>query len=154
MSLEERIDQELTHALKAQDARRLSTLRLLKSAIHNAAIEKRQEHVSDTDTLTIISRQMKQRRESIEAYRKGGRADLVAQEEAELAVLQAYEPPQLSDGELQTLVDGAIAGVGATGPADQGKVMKQVMTQAQGRADGKRVSQLVTDRLKARAATG
>ncbi len=151
MSLEARFDQDLKHAMKAQDTVRLGTLRLLKAALRNAAIEKRQEQLSDADVLPILSRQIKQRRESIDAYRQGGRADLIAKEEAELAVLLTYEPPQLSDQELQTLIDGAIANTGAAGPADQGKVMKQLMGQVQGRADGKRVSQLVTATLGRRA---
>ena len=154
MSLESQIDQDLTQALKTRDACRLATLRLLKAALCNVAIEQRVEHVVDADVLAVVHRQIKQRRESIEAYRKGGRADLVAQEEAELAVLQRYEPPQLSDHELRALVDGAMASVGALGPADQGKVMKHLMAQVQGRADGKRVSQLVTERLAARTAQG
>ena len=151
MSLEARIDQDLKQAMKAQETTRLATLRLLKSALRNAAIDKRQEQLADADVLPILSRQIKQRRESIDAYRQGGRADLVATEEAELAILLTYEPPQLNDQELQTLIDGAIAGTGAAGPADQGKVMKQLMGQVQGRADGKRVSQLVTATLSRRA---
>lgn len=151
MSLETQIDQDLTAAMKAQEGVRLSTLRLLKAALRNLAIEKRQEHLADADVLQVVSRQIKQRREAIEAYRKGNRTDLVSKEEAELAILTRYEPPQLSDHELQALVDAAIAGTGAAGPADQGKVMKQVMAQTQGRADGRRASQLVAERLGRRA---
>ena len=137
--------------MKEQDAVRLSTLRLLKSALRNLAIDKRQEQLADADVLQMLGRQIKQRRESIEAYRKGGRADLAANEEAELAILSRYEPPQLSDQELQTLIDVAITNAGASGPTDQGKVMKHIMAQVQGRADGRRVSQLVVERLGRRA---
>ena len=151
MSLEARVDQELKQAMKAQDAVRVSTLRLFKAALRNAAIEKRQDQLPDADTLAILSRQIKQRRESIEAYRKGGRADLIAKEEAELAILLVYEPPQLGDQELQALIAKAIASTGAAGPADQGRVMKQVMAEVQGRADGKRVSQAVATLLNHRA---
>ena len=151
MPLEAQIDQDLKEAMKAQDAVRLSTLRLLKSALRNVAIEKRQEQLADADVLQMLGRQIKQRRESIAAYRKGGRADLVANEEAELAILLRYEPPQLSDQELQTLIEGAVASAGASGPTDQGKVMKHIMAQVQGRADGRRVSQLVVERLGRRA---
>lgn len=151
MPLEAQIDQDLKAAMKARDAVRLSTLRLLKAALRNLAIEKRQERLADADVLPMLGRQIKQRREAIEAYRQGGRADLAANEEAELAVLLQYEPPQLDDQELRTMIDGAVAAAGAAGPADQGKVMKLVMARAQGRADGKRVSQLVVERLTRRA---
>ena len=148
MGLYEQIDLDLKASMRAQDARRTSTLRLLKSALKNAAIDKRQDTLGDPDVLAIVSRQIKQRREAIDAYRNGGRADLVAQEEAELAILTRYEPPQLGDADLRQLVDQAIAATGAAGPADQGKVMKPLMAQLQGRADGKRVSQLVAERLQ------
>ena len=151
MSLETHMEQDLIAAMKAQDTVRLSTLRLLKAALRNAAIEKRQEHLADADVLPILSRQIKQRREAIEAYRNGHRTDLAAKEEAELAILIRYEPPQLGDQELQALIEAAMASTGAVGPADQGKVMKQVMAQTQGRADGKRISQLVAERLGRRA---
>ena len=151
MSLETQMEQDLIAAMKAQDGVRLSTLRLLKAALRNAAIEKRQEHLADADVLPILNRQIKQRREAIEAYRKGNRADLAAKEEAELAILTRYEPPQLGDQELQALIETAVVDTGAAGPADQGKVMKQVMAQTQGRADGKRISQLVAERLGRRA---
>ena len=147
MSLETQMEQDLIAAMKARDGVRLSTLRLLKAALRNAAIEQRQEHLADADVLPILSRQIKQRREAIAAYRQGRRDDLAAKEEAELAILTRYEPPQLGDQELHTLIEAAIVGTAATGPADVGKVMKQVMAQTQGRADGKRVSQLVAERL-------
>ena len=146
-SLEAQIDQDLKESMKAHDAVRTSTLRLLKSSLHAAAIDQRVECLADADALAILGRQIKQRREAIDAYRQGGRADLVAKEEAELAILLRYEPPQLTTEELATLVQKAVATVGATGPADQGKVMKQLMPHVQGRADGKRVSQMVVERL-------
>ena len=148
MGLYEQIEQDLKQAMRAQDARRTSTLRLLKSAMKNAAIEKRQETLPDADVVAVVNRQIKQRREAIEAYGRGGRLDLVSQEEAELTLLTKYVPPPMDDAALQQLVEHAVTATGASTPADQGKVMKQLMAHLQGQVDGKRVSQLVAIRLK------
>lgn len=147
MTLQERIEQECTAAMKAQDAAKVSTLRMLKADLANAAIAQRQERLPDPQVLDVIRRQIKQHRESLEAFQKGGRADLVAKETKELAMLEQYLPPQWSEEALATLVQECVKAAGATGPQDLGKVMKLAMERAKGQADGKRVNQLVAQAL-------
>lgn len=146
MSLKERLEEDQKAALRSGEQLRLSVLRLLRSAIHYAELE-RGGPLEDDDVLTVISRQVKQRRESIEEFRKGQRSDLVEKEEAELAVLQGYLPAQASGEELESIAQQVISEVGARGRQDMGKVMPQVMARLRGRADGRLVSQVVQDLL-------
>lgn len=152
MKLTERIDHDLIAAQKAREARRVSTLRMLKAGLMNLAIEKRQPSLDDGDVTALLQRQVKQRRESIAAYQQGGRQDLVQQEQEELAILEQYLPKQLDDGELRQTIKQHITAVGAQGMADMGKVMKAVMAAVQGRADGSKVSALVKECLQQHAA--
>lgn len=142
-----KIESDLKDALRARDGLRLSVLRMLKSAIGYALIEKKLPAADDAIVTATIQKQIKQRRDSIAAFEQGGRADQAAKERAELAILEGYLPKQLSDAELAALVDAAIAAVGAKSKADFGKVMKEVMAKAAGQADGKRVSAAVADKL-------
>jgi uncharacterized protein YqeY len=147
MTLEERMDADLKEALKAKDAIRVSTLRMVKAAMKNLAIEKRAEKLEDMDAIGIISRQIKQHRDSIEQFAKGNRQDLVDKEKAELAILESYLPKQLPAEELKAIVRSAIESTGAKGRADMGKVMKAAMEEAKGAADGKMLSQMVSEEL-------
>ena len=123
-----------------------STIRLLMSSIRNAEIA-RQTALSDTDILGVISKEVKQRQESIESFKQGNRPDLVAKEEAEMAILQAYMPQQMSRDEVAAAAREAIAAVGAKGPGDKGRVMQQLMPKLKGKADGKDINDVVTELL-------
>lgn len=147
MTLKERLNDDLKDAMRSRDALRRNTIRLLLSAIGYEEIARRGD--LDDDAVTqVLTKQAQQRRDSIEAYTKGGRSDLVAQEEAELAIVSAYLPTPLSVEEISAIVDAAIADAGASGPQDMGKVMGRVMPQVRGRADGRQVSALVNQRLR------
>ena len=148
MGLKERIQQDIKGAMKEKDQVKLSTLRLLMSEIKNKEIDAGGE-LEEADLLSIIQKAAKQRKESIEQYKKGGRDELAAKEERELEILNSYLPQQLSREELEALVREAIARCGATSPKDMGKVMKEVMPAVKGRADGKEVNALVRTLLGA-----
>jgi len=148
MNLTEQIEKDVIAAMKAKDPVKVSTLRLLKSAIGNHKIQAKKEMLQDADLLGIITKQAKQRRESLESFEKAGRKDLADKERAELAILESYLPKQLTDDELKAAVQNAIAGSGAKGPADMGKLMKILMPAVQGKADGKRVQEVVKSLLK------
>ena len=120
---------------------------MLKSAIGYVAIEKKLAQVDDSTAIAAIQKQIKQRRDSIEAFEKGGRPDQAAKEKSEMTILEAYLPKSLSDVELAKLVDESIVTLGAKTKADMGKVMKEVMAKSAGRADGKKVSALVATKL-------
>jgi hypothetical protein len=145
--LTDRIAADMKDAMRAKNAARLSTLRLLKSAIEYHKIEKKQEPLTDADVTTVIKKQIKQRQDSIESFEKGGRADLVEKEKAELAVLKSYLPEELSQTQIEEVVKATIAELGATTRIDMGKVMKAVQTKVAGRADNRLVSQLVSANL-------
>lgn len=146
MTLKTKIDNDLNGALKAKNALKVSTLRLVKSAIKNKEIDARGE-LKEDQLLQILSTMIKQRKESIEQFEKGGRNDLAAKEKEEIAFIEAYLPKQLSEAELAGLVQEAIAAVGAKGPQDMGKVMKALMPRVAGKADGKLLSELVRKKL-------
>lgn len=146
MSLKQQIASDLKDALKAGDERRKTALRLLMAAAHNAEIEAGRE-LDEGGLLGVISKQVKQRRESIEEFRRGNREDLVAREEAELAVLLGYLPEQMSREEIVEAARRVIAEVGAQGPGDKGKVMPVLIGQLRGRADGREINQVVTELL-------
>ena len=146
--LKERIASETVDALKAGEKVKVATLRLLTSAIRNREIEVGHE-LSDDEVLDIAAKEAKKRRESIEAYGAAGRQDLVDKETAELDVLKIYLPEQLDDAQIDAIVDEAIAGTGATGPQEMGKVMSAVMAKAKGKADGKVIQARVKARLGA-----
>ncbi len=128
------------------DKVRRSVIRLALAAINNAEIA-RQAALEDSDALGIIAKEARQRQESIEAFKQGNRPDLVAQEEAELAILQGYLPRQMAREEIITEARRVIAEVGARGPADKGKVMPKLIAQLKGRADGREINAVVTELL-------
>ena len=146
MALKDSIREALRGALKRQQRVELATLRLLLSEIKNAEIAQ-QKPADDNKVLDVITKEVKRRRESIEAFKKGNRSDLVAQEEAELAVLMSYLPEQMSRAEIVAAARRVVDAVGAKGPSDKGKVMSQLMPQLKGKADGKEVSEIVLELL-------
>ena len=148
MSLAEQIEKDVIVAMKAKDAVKVSTLRMLKSALGNYLIQVKKDKAGDPEVLGIITKQAKQRRESVESFEKAGRKDLADKEKAELAILEAYLPKQMTDDELRAAVQTAIASSGAQSPADMGKLMKVLMLAIQGKADGKRVQEAVKAILK------
>lgn len=144
--LESEIRRDLKEALKRQDKSRVSILRLVLAEIKNTEIAQRKS-VDDNKALDVITREVKRHRESIDAFRQGHRSDLVAQEEAELNILMEYLPKQLTGEEIVILGRQAIDAVGAKGISDKGKVMSQLMPQLKGKADGKEVSDVVSELL-------
>ena len=142
MSLQTDLETAMRAAMKAGDAKRVSTLRIAMAAAHNRQIEL--GHVlTDAEMIEVLDRQAKQRRESIELFRNGGRPELAESEEAELAILREFLPEPLAADELERLAREAVAATGAAGPADMGRVMGVLVPQTKGRADGKDVSDLV-----------
>jgi uncharacterized protein len=146
VTLRERLHDDTTAAMRSGDALRRDVLRMAQSAIYNAEKAKRTT-LSEDDVLAILAREVKTRRESVEAFRAGGREDLAAKEEAEIAILQGYLPEALSEDELRALVDEAIATTGAASARDLGKVMGWLSPRTRGRADGKVVSGMVAAAL-------
>ena len=146
MSLNDRLRDDLTAAMRSGDALRRDTLRMVQSAAYSVEKEKRRP-LTDAELVAVLGREVKTRRESVEAFRAGGREDLAAKEEAEIAILVPYLPEQLSEDEVRDLVTEAIAATGATSARDMGKVMGWLSPKTRGRADGKRVSELVAQAL-------
>jgi uncharacterized protein YqeY len=149
MSLKDRLDADLKDAMRAKDENRMSAIRMLKAAISNFEIArtdpKNPDHskpIAEGDLLGIVEKQIKQRRESIELYQKGNRPELAAKEEAEIKVLEAYRPKQLSREEIKKEVDGIIA---ALGTKEFPKVMREAATKLKGRADGRMVNEVVRE---------
>ena len=152
MAIRERIVSDLTAAMKARDVQRLGVVRMLKSRIMEAEVEQRgrkgQDYVlEDQECLAVIATYAKQRRDSIEAYRKGGKEDLAAKEEAELAIIQQYLPAQMSEVEVRRIVVAAIAETGATSAKEMGAIMKIVMPKLKGEADGAVASRIARELL-------
>jgi uncharacterized protein YqeY len=152
MSLQTDIETAMRAAMKAGDARRVSTLRMAMAAAHNRQIELGHA-LTDAETVEVLDRQVKQRRESIELFRRGGRPELAEAEEAEIVILREFLPEPLSAAELERLARDAVATTGASGPADMGKVMGVLVPKTKGRADGREVSELVR-RLLSEASAG
>jgi uncharacterized protein YqeY len=147
MTLPERIDADLKNAMRAKDAGKLAVLRMLKSALKYAAIERPDGNLDDSSATQVIRKQVKQRQDSIESFEKGGRPELAAKEKEELEILNAYLPQGLSAVELSALVRDTIAEVGATSKAQMGAVMKALQAKVAGRADGKTLSAEVQKQL-------
>lgn len=147
MALSQQIISDLTASMKAQDAARTSTLRMVKAAMMNRKIEKGEE-LDDDDMLKLLRSLVKQRRDSVEQYEKAGRKDLVEKEQAEIVVIESYLPRPATKEEIQSAVAAAIAETGATSLKDMGKVMKATQTALAGKnADGKTVSEIVKAKL-------
>lgn len=143
----EKINADVIRSQKGKDEVTLNCLRMLKSSIKYAAIQKCQEAIEDAEIIEVIQKQIKQRKDSIAAFRSGGREDLAQKEEKEMQILSVYLPAELSAEELKRIVCDAITKVQAKLKADKGKVMKEVMAQVRGRADGSKISELVDAHL-------
>lgn len=146
-SLLERLQSDVKEAMKARDSERVQSLRLFVNAVQNEAKAKLRD-LEDSEVVSVLQREKKKRVEAAEAFEAGGHPDRAATERAQQALLDQYLPEQLSDRELDDLVNTAIAEVGATGPSDMGAVMKAVMPKVGGRADGKAVSGAVNRALR------
>ncbi len=142
MTLTERIESSMRDAMRARDERRTLTLRSAMAAAHNQRIALGRD-LTDEEVAEVVGRQVKQRRESIEIYREAGREDRAAAEEAEAAILAEFLPEQLSEAEITSLVQAAIAETGASSPKEMGRVMGLVVPKTKGRADGRIVSEIV-----------
>jgi uncharacterized protein len=142
-----RLEQDLRDAMKAQDAVRRDTVRFALAAIHNEEVAKRGE-LDDAAIEGVLRKQNKMRRESIEAFTKGGRAELAAKETKELEILESYLPKQLDEAAVRAAAQRAIAETGATGPKEQGRVMQKLMPELKGQADGGMISRVVSELLK------
>jgi len=145
--LKQKLTDDLRQAMKSGDKGRLSVIRLVMAAIKNTEIARRAS-LDDGDILGVIAKEVKQRHESIEAFRLGNRQDMAAQEEAELTILQQYLPPQMTREEIVTAARQVIAEVGAQGLSNKGKVMPKLIAQLKGRADGREINAVVTDLLQ------
>jgi uncharacterized protein len=147
MTLSEQIARDITEAMKARDAARLSALRMVKAALMNGEVAKGRA-LEESEAQQVLASLIKQRRDSIEQFAKGGRQDLVDKETAEVAVLERYAPPAASAADIEQAVAAAIAETGASGPKDMGRVMKAVMSALAGKsADGKAVNEMVRKKL-------
>jgi len=145
--IKKKLSDDLKQAMRSGDTVKRDTLRMLIASVNNAEIAK-QSALTDADILGVVSKEVKRHQESIDAFKKGNRADLVAKEEAEMAVLQTYLPKQLSRDEVMAAAREVIAAVGAKGPGDKGKVMQQLMPKLKGKADGKEINDVVTGLLQ------
>lgn len=147
--LEEQIGKDYVQAMKDRDSVRSSTISFLRAQMKNVRIERKAEALEDSDVLAVIKKQIKQRQDSIEQYEKGGRADLVEKESAELAILKSYLPQEMPEAELMAVIREVIQATGAASMKDMGKVMKEVGAKVQGKADNRAVSDLVKKTLSA-----
>ena|SRR5437867_2590854 len=150
MRLRDRINDDLTAAMKARDAQRLSVIRMMKTAVRNREIDARGE-LDDTQVIQVLSTLIKQRKDSIELFRRGGRAELAEKEAAEIDIIVQYLPSEVSDDEIAAVVGEVIRSIGASSVKDVGVVMKHCMARFAGKlVDGKKVSALVREQLEAR----
>ena len=149
--LRDDINKALTEAMKAKDERKVSTLRMVNSSLKNADIEARgggKQPLGDAELLSLMQKMIKQRQESVELYKKGNRADLVKQEEEEIAIISGYLPKQMSDAEMATAIDAAVKETGATGMKDMGKVIGALRGQYAGKMDMGKASAAVKAKLQ------
>jgi len=146
MSLLDQLTTDMKQAMKQKDKERLSTIRMMKSSLQNEAIHLGKD-LSDEEILVVLSRELKQRKDSLQEFEQAGREDLVGNVMNEIKVVEGYMPRQLSDDELSQMVDQAIQEVGASSKADMGKVMEVIMPKVRGRANGGKVNKLVHIRL-------
>jgi uncharacterized protein len=146
MAIKEQLDQDLKAAMRDKDTLKLSVVRMLKSAIKYREIEL-MKPLDDAGVMAVVASEIKRRRDSVEQYKAGNRLDLADKEDAEIKILQGWLPQQMTEDELRAKVDAAIAQTNAKGPKDMGAVMKALLPEVQGRAEGKTVSDMVKGRL-------
>ena len=145
--LEDKILADFKDAMKKRESLKIATLSFLRSQLKNIAIEKKEDKLDDSDIIAAIKKQVKQRLDSIEKFKSGGRQDLVEKEQNEVEILKSYLPKELSREEIEKVVDEVIVNIGANTMKDMGKVMKEVISQVAGRADNKIVSELIKSKL-------
>ena len=143
MSWQARLSQELKTAMLAKEADRLSTLRLLKTAVSYAQLERKADELSESEFVAVVQKEVKKRRDAIEQYEKGGRPELAEKEKREIQVLESFLPEPLSAAELEQLIKATIQELGATSKEEMGPVIKAVQAKAAGRADGRSISAVV-----------
>ena len=146
MSLKTEFSEETKKSMRDRNVARRDLMRFILAAVKNLEIELQRE-ANDEEILQLLGKQAQQRKDSIESFQAGRREDLVAKEEAELAIISEYLPEQMSENEIKVLVEAVILEVGASGPQDMGKVMGKIMPQVKGRADGRLINQMVRDSL-------
>ncbi|WP_407268447.1 GatB/YqeY domain-containing protein [Radiobacillus sp. PE A8.2] len=147
MSLLERLNQDMKQAMRAKDKETLSVIRMVKASLQNEAIKLGKDELAEQEELTVLSRELKQRKDSLHEFKEAGRDDLVLKLEDELKILQVYMPKQLSEEEVESIVVETIQEVSATSKKDMGKVMGALMPKVKGKADGALVNQLVQKHL-------
>jgi uncharacterized protein len=147
MSLLERLNNDMKQALKSKEKDKLSVIRMIKAALQSEAIKLRKQELSEEEELTVLSREMKQRKDSLHEFDKAGRSDLVEKLQQEISVVELYMPKQLSEEEIADIVKQTIVEVDATSKADMGKVMAALMPKVKGKADGALVNKLVQQHL-------
>ncbi|OEH93697.1 GatB/YqeY domain-containing protein [Bacillus solimangrovi] len=147
MELLERLNNDMKQAMKNREKQKLAVIRMVKASLQNEAIKLGKDQLSEDEGLTVLNRELKQRKDSLHEFRAAGRDDLADKTQAELDVLQAYMPEQLSDEELNVIVKETISEVGATSKADMGKVMSAIMPKVKGKADGSQVNKIVMQNL-------
>jgi uncharacterized protein len=147
MSLLERLNNDMKQAMKNKEKEKLSVIRMVKAALQNEAIKLGKSQLSEDEELTVLSRELKQRKDSLQEFENAGRSDLVDKTKSEISVLELYMPKQLSEEELTQLIKETIAEVGASSKADMGKVMGAIMPKVKGKADGSLVNKLVQQHL-------
>ncbi|GIO27587.1 GatB/YqeY domain-containing protein [Ornithinibacillus bavariensis] len=147
MSLLSRLNNDMKQAMKNKDKERLSVIRMVKASIQNESIKLGKSELSEDEDLTILSRELKQRKDSLQEFKSAGRDDLVEKLEMEIKIIQEYMPEQLSDEELKAIVLETIQETGASSKKEMGKVMSQVMPKVKGKADGSKINKLVQELL-------
>jgi len=147
MSLLDRLNQDMKQAMKDKEKEKLATIRMVKSALQNEALKLGKDELSEEEELAVLSRELKQRKDSLQEYQNAGRDDLAEKSEREIELIQSYMPDQLSDEELDEIVQETIKEVGATSKQDMGQVMSAIMPKVKGKADGSQVNQLVQKHL-------
>ncbi|MGY0692878.1 GatB/YqeY domain-containing protein [Virgibacillus sp. FSP13] len=147
MTLLEKLNQEMKQAMKQKDKEKLSVVRMVKASLQNETIKLGKEQLSEDEELTILSRELKQRKDSLQEFKSAGRDDLVKKLETEINILQEYMPKQLSDDELEAIVQSTIQEVNATSMREMGKVMGAIMPKVKGKADGSKINMLVKKHL-------
>ncbi|ASF39951.1 hypothetical protein CEH05_12720 [Halobacillus halophilus] len=147
MTITENLTQDMKTAMKARDKEKLSTIRMARASLQNEAIKLGKDSLTEEEELTVLTREVKQRKDSLHEFKEAGREDLVEGLKREIEILQVYMPEQLSDEELKQVVQETIQEVGATSKSDMGKVMSAVMPKVKGKADGSKVNKLVLQQL-------
>lgn len=147
MSLVERLNSDMKQAMKNREKDKLSVIRMVKASLQNEGIKLGKQELSEDEEITVLSRELKQRKDSLQEFDKAGRQDLVEKLQSEIEIVEAYLPKQLSEDELNAIVTQAIAETNATSKADMGKVMSAVMPKVKGKADGSLVNKLVLQNL-------